>query len=188
MADSIQAVLRDGEEKMRNAVQAARRELGSIRTGRANPSLLDRITVEYYGTPTPLAQMASISVPEARLLVIQPWDKSSLKEIEKAIMGSDLGLTPNSDGSVIRIQIPQLTEERRRDLARIARKEAEDKRIAVRNVRRDLNDALKQLEKDGTISEDDERRAQGQVQELTDQYIAEIDELLEAKEKEILEV
>lgn len=188
MADSIQAVLRDGEEKMKNAVQAARRELGSIRTGRANPSLLDRITVEYYGTPTPLAQMASISVPEARLLVIQPWDKSSLKEIEKAIMGSDLGLTPNSDGSVIRIQIPQLTEERRRDLARIARKEAEDKRIAVRNVRRDLNDALKQLEKDGTISEDDERRAQGQVQELTDQYIAEIDELLEAKEKEILEV
>lgn len=173
---------------MKNAVQAARRELGSIRTGRANPSLLDRITVDYYGTPTPLAQMASISVPEARLLVIQPWDKNSVKDIEKAIMSSDLGLTPNSDGSVIRIQIPQLTEERRRDLARIARKEAEDKRIAVRNVRRDLNDALKQLEKDGTISEDDERRAQAQVQELTDQYIAEIDEVLAAKEKEILEV
>src|SRR5690625_1359267 len=154
MADSIQAVLHDGEEKMKNAVQAARRELAGIRTGRANPSLLDRISVDYYGTPTPIAQMASISVPEARLLVIQPWDKSSLKDIEKAIMTSDLGLTPNSDGTVIRIQIPQLTEERRRDLARIARKEAEDKRIAVRNIRRDLNDALKQLEKDGTISED----------------------------------
>jgi len=188
MAQSIDAILKDSEEKMQNAVQAARRELASIRTGRANPSLLDRITVDYYGTPTPIQQMASVSVPEARLLVIQPWDKSALKEIEKAILSSDLGLTPNSDGSVIRIQIPQLTEERRKDLARIARKEAEDKRVAVRNVRRDANEALKHLEKDGTISEDDERRAQAQVQELTDKYIAEIDELLEAKEREILEV
>lgn len=188
MADSIAAVLKEGEEKMKNAVQAARRELASIRTGRANPALLDRITVDYYGTPTPLNQMASISVPEARLLVIQPWDKSAMKEIEKAILGSDLGLTPNSDGTVIRIQIPQLTEERRKDLARVARKEAEDKRVAVRNVRREANEALKQLEKDGDISEDEERRAQAQVQELTDKYIAEIDELLAAKEKEILEV
>lgn len=188
MADSVQAVLKDSEEKMQNAVQATRRELAAIRTGRANPSLLDRITIDYYGTPTPLSQMASVSVPEARLLVIQPWDKSALKEIEKAIMGSDLGLTPNSDGSVIRIQIPQLTEERRRDLARVARKEAEDKRVAVRNVRREANDALKQLERDATISEDDERRAQTQVQELTDKYIAEIDEILAAKETEILEV
>src|SRR5690625_1924049 len=176
MAQSIDAILKDSEEKMQNAVQAARRELASIRTGRANPSLLDRITVDYYGTPTPIQQMASVSVPEARLLVIQPWDKSALKEIEKAILSSDLGLTPNSDGSVIRIQIPQLTEERRKDLARIARKEAEDKRVAVRNVRRDANEALKHLEKDWTISEDDERRAQAQVQELTDKYIAEIDE------------
>lgn len=188
MADSVQAVLKDGEDKMQNAVQAARRELASIRTGRANPSLLDRITIDYYGTPTPLNQMASVSVPEARLLVVQPWDKSAVKEVEKAIMSSDLGLTPNSDGTVIRIQIPQLTEERRRDLARVARQEAEDKRVAVRNVRRDANEALKQLERDGAISEDEERRAQAQVQELTDQYVAEIDEMLAAKEQEILEV
>src|SRR5690625_1508270 len=137
MSDQVQAVLNDAEGKMQQAVQAARRELASIRTGRANPALLDRITVDYYGTPTPLNQMASVSVPEARLLVIQPWDKSVIKEIEKAILASELGLTPNSDGTVIRIQIPQKTEERRRDLARVARKEAEEKRIAVRNVRRD---------------------------------------------------
>lgn len=188
MAEQVQAVLQDAEAKMQQAVQAARRELGSIRTGRANPALLDRITVDYYGTPTPLNQLASISVPEARLLVVQPWDKNSLKEIEKAILGSELGLTPNSDGTVIRIQIPQLTEERRRDLARMARKEAEDKRVAVRNVRRDANDDLKQLEKDGIISEDECRRAQADVQQLTDQYVKEIDELLATKEKEILEV
>src|SRR5690625_2998687 len=156
---------------MKNAVQATRRELAGLRTGRANPSLLDRITIDYYGTPTPINQVASVSVPEARLLVIQPWDQSALKEIEKAIMGSDLGLTPNSDGTVIRIQIPQLTEERRRDLARIARKEAEDKRVAVRNVRRDANESLKQLEKDGVISEDGERRAEAQVKELSDKAI-----------------
>lgn len=188
MAHSVQAVLQDSEDKMKNAIQATRRELASIRTGRANPSLLERIHVDYYGTPTPLTQMASVSVPEARLLVIQPWDKSAMKDIEKAILASDLGLTPNSDGAVLRIQIPQLTEERRRDLARVARKEAEDKRVAVRNVRRDANESLKDLEKDGTISEDDSRRAQAQVQELTDKYVAEIDELLAAKEKEILEV
>lgn len=173
---------------MEQAVQAARRELGSIRTGRANPALLDRITVDYYGTPTPLNQMASVSVPEARLLLVQPWDKSAIKDIEKAILTSELGLTPNSDGTVIRIQIPQLTEERRKDLARIARKEAEDKRVAVRNARRDANETLKRLEKDGTVSEDDSRRAQADVQELTDKYIKDIDELLAAKEKEILEV
>lgn len=188
MADSIPSVLKEAEEKMKSALQATRRELASIRTGRANPSLLDRITVDYYGTPTPLTQLASISVPEARLLVVQPWDKSVMKEIEKAILSSDLGLTPNSDGQVLRIQIPQLTEERRKDLARVARNEAENKRVAVRNVRRDANEALKQLEKDGVISEDECRRAQTQVQELTDKYVAEIDELLAAKEKEILEV
>lgn len=188
MANSVQAVIHDSEEKMQSVLQATRRELASIRTGRANPSLLDRITIDYYGTPTPLTQMASVSVPEARLLVIQPWDKSAMKEIEKAILASDLGLTPNSDGTVLRIQIPQLTEERRKDLARVARNEAENKRVAVRNVRRDANEALKQLEKDGTISEDESRRAQTQVQELTDKYIAEVDELLAAKEKEILEV
>lgn len=188
MLEETQAVLREAEHKMQQAVQAARRELAGIRTGRANPALLDRVMVDYYGTPTPINQLASISVPEPRLLVIQPWDKSTLKDIEKAILGSELGLTPNSDGTVIRIQVPQLTEERRRDLARVARKEAEDKRVAVRNVRRDANDELKRLEKEGVISEDECRRAQAEVQQLTDKYIKEIDELLTLKEKEIMEV
>ncbi|MFO7265440.1 MAG: ribosome recycling factor [Limnochordales bacterium] len=188
MSEQIQAILRDAEQKMQLAVQAARRELASIRTGRANPALLERITVDYYGTPTPINQVASITAPEPRLLVIQPWDKSVIKNIEKAILASELGLTPTSDGSVIRIQIPPLTEERRRDLARLARKEAEEKRVAVRNVRRDANDELKRLEKEGIISEDESRRAQADVQQLTDKYIKEIDELLAAKEKEILEV
>ena len=188
MADEVQAVLSETESKMQQAVQAARRDLAAIRTGRANPALLDRITVDYYGTPTPLNQLASITVPEARLLVVQPWDKNSLKDIEKAIMSSDLGLTPNNGGTVIRIQIPQLTEERRRDLARLARKEAEEKRVAVRSARRDANEELKRREKECVISEDDSRRAQTDVQQLTDKYIKEIDDLLAAKEKEIMEV
>ncbi|MBO8141026.1 MAG: ribosome recycling factor [Firmicutes bacterium] len=173
---------------MKQAVQACRRELSSLRTGRANPALLERVMVEYYGTPTPLPQLASITVPEARLLVVQPWDRNSLKDIERAILKSDLGLTPTSDGAVLRIQLPQLTEDRRRELARIARKEAEDKRIAVRNVRREVNDALRKMEKDGKLSEDACRRAQGQVQEMTDRYIQQIDQLVAAKEKEILEI
>ncbi|HEY8416791.1 MAG TPA: ribosome recycling factor [Limnochordales bacterium] len=188
MDEQVRELLQEAEERMKQAVQAARRELANIRTGRASPGLLDRITVDYYGTPTPINQLASITVPEARLLVIQPWDKNALKDIEKAILKSDLGLTPTSDGAVLRIQVPQLTEERRKELARIARKESEDKRVAVRNVRRDVNDALKKLEKEGKLSEDAVRRAQAQVQELTDRYIQEIDNLLAAKEKEILEV
>lgn len=188
MDEQVRELLQEAEDRMKQAVQATRRELASIRTGRANPALLDRITVDYYGTPMPVNQLASISVPEARLLVIQPWDKTALKEIEKAILKSDLGLVPTSDGTVLRLQIPQLTEERRRELARIARKETEEKRVAVRNVRRDVNDALKKLEKDGKLPEDASRRAQAQVQELTDRYIQEIDNLLAAKEKEILEV
>lgn len=188
MADHVQSVLKDVEQKMEQAVQATRRELGNIRTGRANPSLLDRIVVDYYGAPTPLNQLASVSVPEARMLLIQPFDQSSIKNIEAAIMKSDLGLTPNTDGNILRIQIPQLTEERRRELARIARQEVEDKRITVRNVRREANDTLKDLEKDGSISEDESRRAQARVQELTDEYIGKIDEILANKEEEILEV
>ncbi|HEY8495481.1 MAG TPA: ribosome recycling factor [Limnochordales bacterium] len=188
MDEQVRALLREAEEKMKQAVQAARRDLAAIRTGRANPSLLDRVEVDYYGTLLPINQLASISVPEPRLLVIQPWDKNAVKMIEKAILKSDLGLTPTSDGNVVRIQVPPLTEERRKELARIARKEAEDKRVAVRNVRRDVNDAIKKLEKDGQLSEDECRRAQSQVQELTDRYIREIDDLLAAKEKEILEV
>ena len=146
------------------------------------------MTVEYYGTDTPLNQLANISTPEPRLLVIQPYDKSSIKAIEKAILASDLGLTPNNDGNVIRIAIPTLTEERRKDLVRVVRKNAEEKRIAVRNVRRDANEQLKKLAKDSELSEDDERRWEKEVQELTDKYIAQIDELLASKEAEIMEV
>ncbi|MFO7311057.1 MAG: ribosome recycling factor [Bacillota bacterium] len=188
MDEQVRALLQEAEEKMKQAVQAARRDLAAIRTGRANPSLLERVEVDYYGTLLPINQLASISVPEPRLLVIQPWDKNAVKMIEKAILKSDLGLTPTTDGNVLRIQLPPLTEERRKELARLARKEAEDKRVAVRNVRRDVNDAIKKLEKDGQLSEDESRRAQAQVQELTDRYIKEIDDLLAAKEKEILEV
>lgn len=184
----IDEVLQDAEERMQGAVAAARREFAAVRSGRASASLLDRVTVDYYGSMTPLNQLASVSVPEARLIVVQPWDKSQLKAIEKAILESDLGLTPTSDGSVIRIVVPQLTEERRKELVRIVRKEAEEKRVVVRNVRRDANETLKELEKAKEISADDCKRAQERVQALTDKYIQEIDRLLEVKEKEIMEV
>jgi len=181
-------VLKDAERKMQGVIEATKYDFSTVRTGRANPALLDRIQVEYYGTLTPLNQMANISVPEARLLLIQPWDKNVVKDIERAILKSDLGLTPNSDGSVIRIPIPPLTEERRKDLVRLVRKGAEDNRIGIRNIRRDANESLRTLEKDGTISEDERHRAEDQVQQLTDKYIEKINELLEAKENEIMEV
>lgn len=184
----ISEILKKGEADMKPVIAATKNAFGAVRTGRANPSLLDRIVVDYYNTPTPLNQMANISAPEARLLVIQPWDKSVIKDIEKAILTSDLGLTPNNDGNVLRIAIPQLTEERRKDLVKIVKKEAEDHKVAIRNVRRDLNDALKKLEKNGDIKEDDCHRGLDEVQELTDKYIAEIDELLAVKEKEIMEI
>lgn len=184
----IDEVLSDIEERMQGAVAAARREFASIRSGRASASLLDRVMVEYYGTMTPLNQLATVSVPEARLIVVQPWDKSQLQAVEKAILQSDLGLTPTNDGSVIRIVVPPLTEERRKELVRIVRKEAEEKRVVVRNLRREANETLKELEKEKEISEDESRRAQERVQQLTDKYIQQIDRLLEAKEKEILEV
>lgn len=181
-------VLKDAEERMQSTVASAKKSFASVRTGRANTGLLDRVTVEYYGTPTPLNQLATVSAPEPRLLVVQPWDKSQLAAIEKAILQADLGLTPTSDGSVIRIAIPQLTEERRRELVRLVRKDAEERRVVIRNVRRDANEMLKSLEKEKEISEDEARRAQERVQELTDRYIQQIDQLLEAKEKEIMEV
>lgn len=181
-------LLKDGESRMQGVITATKKTYAAVRTGRANPALLDRIVVSYYGTPTPLSQMAGISAPEPRLLVISPWDKNSLKDIERAIMASDLGLTPTNDGSVIRLAIPQLTEERRKELVKIVRKDTEEHRVAVRNIRRDLNDKIKKLEKDGEISEDEARRVQDEVQELTNKYIAEIDALLAQKEKEILEV
>lgn len=184
----IDSVLSETEERMKSVIASAQAEFAGIRTGRANPSLLERVQVDYYGTPTPLNQMATINVPEPRLFVIQPWDKSAIKEIEKAILESELGLTPTNDGNVIRIQIPPLTEERRKDLVRLVRKEAEERRVAIRNIRRQANDDLKNLEKEGHISEDDVRRGQAKVQEITDRFIKQIDQLLEAKEKEIMEV
>ncbi|MBO8176560.1 ribosome recycling factor [Aeribacillus pallidus] len=181
-------VLSSAKEKMTKAVQAFSRELASIRAGRANASLLDKITVDYYGVPTPINQLASITVPEARLLVIQPYDKSVVGEVEKAILKSDLGLTPTSDGSLIRITIPALTEERRKELVKVVKKESEEAKVAVRNIRRDANDELKKLEKNGEITEDELRGYTEDVQKLTDDFINQIDKLTKEKEKEIMEV
>jgi ribosome recycling factor len=183
-----QHVIKNAKEKMDKAVQAFSRELATIRAGRANPSLLEKVTVDYYGVETPINQLASISVPEARLLVIQPYDKSVIKEMEKAILASDLGLTPSNDGSVIRIVIPPLTEERRRELVKLVKKYSEDAKVAVRNIRRDANDELKKLEKNGEITEDELRGYTDDIQELTDDHIAKIDAITKEKQKEVLEV
>ncbi|MGI6555443.1 MAG: ribosome recycling factor [Bacillota bacterium] len=176
------------KEKMEKTVQSLSRELATVRAGRANPALLDKVVVDYYGTPTPLNQLSNISAPEPRLLVVQPWDKSAMGTIEKAILKSDLGLTPNSDGNIIRIAIPQLTEERRRDLVKLVKKMAEESRVAVRNIRRDANDEIKRMEKSGDISQDDSRRLQEEIQELTNEYVEKVNEILSAKEQEIMEV
>ncbi|MEK5184412.1 ribosome recycling factor [Solibacillus sp. FSL R5-0691] len=183
-----QQVLNQAKEKMTKSINAFSRELASIRAGVANASLLDRIMVDYYGSPTPINQMAGISVPEARLLVIQPYDKSILGEIEKAIMRSDIGITPTNDGNVIRLAVPALTEERRKELVKQVKKEAEDAKVAVRNVRRDANDDLKKLEKNGEITEDELRGFNDDIQKLTDNSIVKIEELVKEKEKEILTV
>jgi len=180
--------LEEAEEKMKKTVEATRREFNGIRTGRATPALLDRITVDVYGTQLPLNQGATISVPEARLLMISPWDKGTIPAIERSIMKSDLGLNPSSDGNVIRLAIPQLTEERRRDLTRVVHRKAEEGKIAIRNVRREANEELKKLRKASDISEDDEKRAEERVQKLTDKYISEIERIQENKEQEVLEV
>lgn len=175
-------------ERMEKTVQTLKRDLATLRAGRATPSLLDKITVHYYGSDMPINQMANISVPEPRLLVIQPWDKSALGEIEKAIQKSDLGLTPSNDGNLIRIAIPALTEERRAELVKVVKKTGEEAKVAIRNIRRDANEDVKKLEKNGEVSEDDARRGQDEVQKLTDRFIREADEQVEAKEKEIMEV
>ncbi|HHW14352.1 MAG TPA: ribosome recycling factor [Firmicutes bacterium] len=180
--------LKSAETRMRGVVDATRHEFASIRTGRANPQILHRLQVEAYGSLMPLDQLANVSAPEGRLLVVTPFDKHTLKDIERAILKSDLGLTPANDGTVIRLAIPPLTEERRRELVKTIRKQAEEARVAVRNVRREGNEALKAAEKKGEITEDDSRRGQEEMQKLTDKYIAEIDELVAAKEKEIMEV
>jgi len=184
----IEELLRDARERMAKSVESTRHEFGSVRTGRATPALLDRIAVEYYGAQTPLRQMATISAPEARLLSIQPYDKSSIKAIEKAILESDVGLTPNNDGNLIRLAIPELTEERRKQLVKVVRGIAEEGRIAIRNVRRDVMHDLRELRDAGEAGADDEHRAEGELQKLTDERIAELDGLLKHKEEEILEV
>lgn len=180
-------VLNDAKKRMEAAVEDARRKLASLRTGRASPSILDNIQVDYYGTPTPLNQVAQIHAPEPSLLTIQPYDPSILPTIERAVLSSDLGLTPANDGRIIRIPIPPLTEERRRQLAKVVGEIAEEHRTAVRNVRRDANDHLKKLLKEKLISEDDERRALDEVQKLTDTYIQKVNDLAKAKEQEILQ-
>ncbi|XJZ28528.1 ribosome recycling factor [Bacillota bacterium Lsc_1132] len=181
-------IISTSKEKMTKAIQAFTRELATVRAGRANASLIDRVTVDYYGAPTPVNQLAGISTPEARLLVIQPYDKSILGEIEKAILKSDLGLNPSNDGSVIRIAIPQLTEERRKELVKVIKKESEEAKVAIRNIRRDANDDYKKLEKNGEITEDELRGYSDDIQKLTDEYIHKIDQITKDKEKEILEV
>lgn len=183
----IDSTLQETRERMGKTIADLQNELKRVRTGRASLSLLDGIRVDYYGTQTPLNQMASLSVPESRLIVIQPWDVSAIKEIEKAILKSDLGLTPSSDGKLIRIAIPPLTEERRKELVKVVSKMCEEHKIAVRNIRRDANELLKGFKKDGDISEDDAFKGQDQVQKVTDQFIAKVDEIYTSKEKEILE-
>ena len=182
----MQTLVKDVEARMTTALDTLGRELASVRTGRASTSLLDGIRVDYYGTPTPVNQMASISVPDARTLVIQPWEASQLKAIEKAIMASDLGLTPQNDGKVIRLAMPSPTEERRKQLAKSVHKIAEESRIAIRNIRREANDRLKGMARDKKVSEDDERRGHDQIQKSTDKFVAKVDELLKKKEQEIL--
>ncbi|HEX2084171.1 MAG TPA: ribosome recycling factor [Solirubrobacteraceae bacterium] len=188
MSEVTDEYIADARERMSKSVEATAHNFGSIRTGRANPHLLDRITVDYYGTQTPLRQLATINAPEARLLTVTPYDKSSMKAIEKAIRDSDLGLNPSNDGNLIRLTIPELTEERRRELVKQARHIGEEGRVGIRNVRRDVMHDLRELKHDGEIGEDDERRAEQELQKLTDEKIAELDGILKGKEAEIMEV
>jgi ribosome recycling factor len=182
-----QSVKKNAEDRMDKAIGALKRDLSTLRAGRATPSLLDKVQLEYYGAMTPVNQLANLSVPDSRTLLIQPWDKSSMSAIEKAIMKSDLGLTPSNDGTVIRIVIPALTEERRTDLVKTTKKYGEEAKVAIRNIRRDANDEIKKLEKSG-VSEDESRRHQEDIQKFTDKFIAEVEKVLAAKEKEIMEV
>jgi ribosome recycling factor len=184
----IDELLQDAREHMEKSVDATRSKFGSVRTGRATPHLLDRINVDYYGTQTPLKQLATVSAPEARLLTVQPYDKSSIKNIERAILESDVGLTPNNDGQIIRLQVPELTEERRKELVKVVRHLAEEGRVAIRNIRRDVMHDLRELRDAGEAGSDDEHRAEEALQKLTDEKVNELDAVLKAKEEEILEV
>jgi ribosome recycling factor len=184
----IDELLQDAREHMEKSVDATRSKFGSVRTGRATPHLLDRISVDYYGAQTPLKQLATVSAPEARLLTVQPYDKSSIKNIERAILESDVGLTPNNDGQIIRLQVPELTEERRKQLVKVVRNLAEEGRVAIRNIRRDVMHDLRELRDAGEAGSDDEHRAEEALQKLTDEKVKELDAVLKAKEEEILEV
>jgi len=184
----LKDVTNDAEERMEKTVEALQSELRTIRTGRASPALVERLQVDYYGAPTPLNQLAGISVPEPRMLMIRPWDRNSMGMIEKAILKSDLGLTPNNDGQVIRLLIPQLTEERRRDISRVVAKRVEEARVACRNIRRDAIELLRDLEKEKLISEDELFDGRDQIQKVTDEFIKQVDEIGKAKEAEIMEV
>jgi ribosome recycling factor len=188
MTELIDELLADARDRMSKSVESTRHEFGSIRTGRASPALLDRIVVDYYGTATPLKQLATISAPEPRLLTLQPYDKSSIKAIERSILESDVGLTPSNDGNLIRLGIPELTEERRRQLVKVVRHIAEEGRVAIRNVRRDVMQDLRELKEAGEAGSDDEHRAEVELQKVTDARIRELDESLKLKEEEILEV
>jgi ribosome recycling factor len=185
---TVETALEDARKRMHGAIVVLQEQFGGIRTGRATPALLSRLTFEYYGTQQPLKDMASVSVPEPRLLVIQPFDKGAIGAMEKAIQASDLGLQPSNDGNVIRLSFPPLTEERRRELIKVVRERAEEARVAVRNVRRHSKEELEKLEHDHSISEDDLRRSEKELQKLTDQFVAEVEEILGHKEKELLEV
>ena len=185
---AIEDFLADAKRRMDKSIEATHHEFNSIRTGRASPALLDRINIDYYGTPTPLKSLASISAPEARLLVVQPFDPGAIKNIERAIQESDLGLTPSNDGKLVRLPIPALTEERRKDLVKVVRRVAEEGKVAIRNVRRDIMQHLKELVVKGDVGDDEERRAEQQVQKITDEHTKSIDDLLKVKEAEIMEV
>jgi len=181
-------ILTDAESRMDKTIEHLIGDFAAMRAGRANPAMVDKIMVNYYGAPTPINQLANINVPEARLLIINPWDKTSIADIEKAIMKSDLGINPNNDGNVIRLNIPQLTEERRKDLAKVVRKRAEEGKVAIRNIRREANDLIKSSEKDKLISEDAGKKGLDDIQKITDRFIKDIDQILQQKEKEIMEV
>ncbi len=184
----IKEIYKETKDRMEKSIEALEKEMNRVRTGRASQTVLDGVKVDYYGTLTPLNQMATIAIPESRLITVQPWDVSAIKEVEKGILKANLGLTPSSDGKLIRISIPPLTEERRKEIAKTVHKTCEDYKVAVRNIRRDSNDTLKSIQKDGDISEDDNFKAQKQVQEITDEYVKRVDQVYSTKEKEIIEL
>ncbi len=184
----MDSLITESKERMSKALQSLEKDFSKLRTGRASTMLVEDLRADYYGTPTPLNQLASISVPDSRTITIQPWDRGAFADVEKAILKSDLGLTPVNDGKIIRISIPALTEERRKDLVKVAKKYTEDAKVAIRNVRRDANDSLKKLKNDKEITEDDMHKGQDDIQKLTDEYVAKADEILAAKDKEIMEI